>query len=186
MSRFSAIIACIFLDSAVYAGPQLGDDGLHKTDWFHDTFLDLPEDLEDAAAEGKRLVLFVEQRGCIYCTKMHNEVYVVPEIEAHLSDDFYAVQLNMFGDREVIDFDGEVLSEKQIVRKWRVMFTPTVMFYGDSVPEGENGGTGWVATMPGAFGPRMTRHMMEWVLAEGYLGDENFQKYHARMLGEGG
>lgn len=38
--------------------------------------------------------------------------------------------------------------------------------------------------MPGAFGKSTTRHMMEWVLEEGYLGDENFQKYHARKLNE--
>ena len=42
---------------------ELGDDGLHKTDWMRDTFKDLNEDLSEANAEGKRLVLMVEQRG---------------------------------------------------------------------------------------------------------------------------
>ena len=52
---------------------EVGDDGLHKTKWMQDTFKDLREDLEEANAEGKRLVLFFEQIGCIYCTKMHKE-----------------------------------------------------------------------------------------------------------------
>ena len=51
----------------------LGDDGLHKADWMRDTFKDLREDLEEANAEGKRLLVIIEQRGCIYCTKMHEE-----------------------------------------------------------------------------------------------------------------
>ena len=45
---------------------EVGDDGLHKTKWMQDTFKDLREDLEEANAEGKRLVLFFEQIGCIY------------------------------------------------------------------------------------------------------------------------
>ena len=47
---------------------EVGDDGLHKTKWMQDTFKDLREDLEEANTEGKRLVLFFEQIGCIYCT----------------------------------------------------------------------------------------------------------------------
>ena len=53
---------------------ELGDDGLHKTAWMRDTFKDLNEDLAEASGEGKRLAIIIEQRGCIYCTKMHEEV----------------------------------------------------------------------------------------------------------------
>ena len=34
------------------------------------------------------------------------------------------VQYNLYGDEEVTDLDGEVLSEKQAARKWRILFTP--------------------------------------------------------------
>ena len=90
----------------------IGDDGLHKTEWMRDTFKDLREDLAEANAEGKRLVLFFEQRGCIYCTKMHKEVFPRPEISSYIADNYFVVQLNLHGDTEVTDFDGEVLSEK--------------------------------------------------------------------------
>ena len=53
------------------AAAELGDDGLHKTAWMRDTFKDLRDDLAEANAEGKRLMVLIEQRGCIYCTKMH-------------------------------------------------------------------------------------------------------------------
>ncbi|WP_299832264.1 thioredoxin fold domain-containing protein, partial [uncultured Roseobacter sp.] len=76
---------------------ELGDDGLHKTDWMRDTFKDLREDLAEANDEGKRLVLMVEQRGCIYCTKMHEEVFPRPDIASYIAENFFVVQVNLHG-----------------------------------------------------------------------------------------
>ena len=74
ISRIGAAVAAAVLAWPL-AAAELGDDGLHKTAWMRDTFKDLREDLEEANAEDKRLMLMFEQRGCIYCTKMHEEVY---------------------------------------------------------------------------------------------------------------
>ena len=52
------------------AAAELGDDGLYKAAWMRETFKDLSEDLAEANAEGKRLMVLIEQRGCIYCKKM--------------------------------------------------------------------------------------------------------------------
>lgn len=49
---------------------EVGEDGLHVQPWFHDSFLDLNEDLAEAHASGKRLVVFWEQRGCPYCKRL--------------------------------------------------------------------------------------------------------------------
>ena len=179
MTRIFATFAALAFAGQVFAA-EIGDDGLHKADWMRDTFKDLSEDLEEATAEGKRLLVMIEQRGCIYCTKMHEEVFVRPEIEELLTDDYFVVQINMFGNVEVTDFDGETLPEKDMVRKWGAMFTPTMMFFpeeaGDATAALEA-----VATMPGAFGASTTFDLLTWVRDEGYEGDEPFQKYHARM-----
>lgn len=164
----------------------LGDDGLHKTDWMRDTFKDLREDLEEANAEGKRLLIIIEQRGCIYCTKMHEEVFPMPEIDAALNDQFFVIQINMFGDVEVTDFDGTTLPEKDMVRRWNALFTPTMMFFPQEVPEDVTATQAAVAVMPGAFGRWTTLNLLNWITAEGYLGDESFQKYHARIIQEQG
>ena len=68
---------------------EVGDDGLHKTKWMQDTFKDLREDLEEANTEGKRLVLFFEQIGCIYCTKMHKEVFSKENISNYIENNFF-------------------------------------------------------------------------------------------------
>ena len=189
MTRLPSLLAAM-LGAVLTALPALaekGPDGLHVEPWIHDTFLDLREDFETAHAEGKRLVVMIEQRGCIYCDKMHEEVFAEPDIAARLDDDFYAVRINLHGDLEVTDLDGEVLSEKEAVRKWGALFTPTAYYLPAELPA-EGGPLPAVAAVavPGAFGAWTTRNMMDWVLAEGYAGAEDFQRFHARRLKEEG
>ncbi|MBK0329102.1 thioredoxin family protein [Rhodobacteraceae bacterium F11138] len=165
---------------------EVGDDGLHKTPWMRDTFKDLREDLAEANAEGKRMVLFFEQRGCIYCSKMHNEVFPDPDLTRLIEDEFFVVQLNLHGDTEVTDFDGEVLSEKNMARKWNILFTPTLLFLPETVPADQTAPEAAVAVMPGAFAVGTTTDMFTWVVEKRYAldGDEDFQRYHARRIQE--
>lgn len=165
---------------------ELGDDGLHKADWMRDTFKDLNEDLAEANAEGKRLVLMVEQRGCIYCAKMHEEVFPRENVAGYIRENFFVVQINLHGDTEITDFDGEVLSEKQAARKWGLLFTPSILFLPEEVEEGLSAQTASVALMPGAFGAGTTLDMFTWVNEKRYALDteEDFQRYHARRIQE--
>ncbi|MGR3563714.1 MAG: thioredoxin family protein [Heliomarina sp.] len=185
MKHLLAATLALLLISPAHA-VEMGDDGLHKTDWMRDTFKDLREDLAEANEEGKRLVLFFEQRGCIYCTKMHTEVFPRPEIDSYIRKNYFVVQLNLHGDTEVTDFDGEAMSEKDMARRWNVMFTPTIMFMPEEVPEGETAAQAAVAVMPGAFGPGTTIDMFTWVNEKRYELDdgEDFQRYHARRVKE--
>ena len=184
MRKILALVALLLTTPAIAA--TLGDDGLHKTDWMRDTFKDLREDLAEANAEGKRLAIIFEQRGCIYCTKMHEEIFPIPEIDAYISDNYFFVQMNLFGDVEVTDFDGETLPEKDMAQKWGILFTPTMLFLPEEVPEGQTAPQAAVANMPGAFGKHTTLNMLTWIVEHGYDGDEGFQKYHARRLEETG
>jgi len=165
---------------------EVGDDGLHKTPWMQDTFKDLREDLEEANAEGKRLVLFFEQIGCIYCTKMHKEVFSKEKVSNYIDDNFFVVQLNLHGDIEVTDFDGDVLPEKDIARKWGILFTPSILFLPPAVEGDMSAQQAAVAMMPGAFSAGTTLDLFTWVREERYLLDngEDFQRYHARMVNE--
>ena len=94
--------------------------------------------------------------------------------------------MNLWGDREVTDLDGEAMSEKKIARRWGVTFTPTIMFLPDSADglDDKKASEAAVATMPGAFGKITFLSMFEWVKAKGYESDEHFQKYVMRKLEE--
>ena len=183
MSRLFTLISALLMATQIVAA-EIGDDGLHKTPWMRDTFKDLGEDLAEATAEGKRLMIMVEQRGCIYCKKMHEEVFVVPEIAAYIEENYFVVQINMFGDVEVTDFDGTTLPEKDMVKRWGALFTPSIYFFPEEVGGDKIATQAAVAHMPGAFGRWTTFNMLNWVVEEGYAGDEPFQKYHARKFAE--
>lgn len=187
MKRMIATLVFLFCGAILpAAAAEVGDDGLHKADWMRETFLDLREDLAEADAEGKRMALMIEQRGCIYCKKMHEEVYPQPEISGYIAENFFVVQLNLHGDREVTDFDGETRPEKDMLRKWGVLFTPTVLFLPEEVPEGATAQQAAVAMMPGAFMKGTTLDMYTWVNEKRYAmeGEEDFQRYHARRIQE--
>ncbi|MFY0311724.1 SoxW family protein [Leisingera sp. D0M16] len=186
MLRSIAKVLMAVVLAAPLAAAELGDDGLHKTSWMRDTFKDLREDLEEANGEGKRLALIFEQRGCVYCTKMHEEIFPRPEISQYIEDNFFVVQLNLYGDVEVTDFDGEALAEKDMARKWGVLFTPTILFLPEEVAEDVSAPEAAVAMMPGAFGAGTTLDMFTWVNEKRYAIDngEDFQRYHARRIQE--
>lgn len=159
--------------------PEMGDDSLHKQAWFQDTFLDLNEDLAEAKSQGKHLVIIWEQRGCPYCKKTHEINFRIPRIADYVKDNFFVLQLNMWGDREVTDFDGEVLSEKDFARKNRVLFTPTFQFFADN-PEEAVGKPAWRAEihrMPGFFWPFHFYFQFRYVKENGYIEQPSFQRW---------
>ena len=173
-----SVMAVLVLTSALaYAAtaaasgeePPRSDDGLYTQPWFKATsFLDLSEDLAEAKASGKLLAILWEQRGCPYCREMHRVNFQIPEIVSYIRDNFAVLQLNLWGDREVTDFDGEAVSEKRLARKQRVSFTPTIVFVDDTGEE--------VFRMPGYFKPFHFLGMFEYVRAKGY-DKEPFQRW---------
>ena len=96
MKRLLFIFVMLLLVAPLQAA-EMGDDGLHKAAWMRETFKDLAEDLEEANSEGKRLAVIIEQQNCMYCKKMHETVFSDPDIFSYLMDNFFVVQINMFG-----------------------------------------------------------------------------------------
>jgi thioredoxin-related protein len=184
MRRLLALATALALALPLSAA-ELGDDGLHKPDWLRDTFKDLSEDLAEANAEGKRLLVIVEQRGCIYCSEMHEKVFPDPKVDALIRESFFVVQMNLFGDVEVTDFDGTTLPEKDMAVRWGVMFTPTMLFLPEEVAEGQTAAQAAVVSMPGAFGVGTTEALLTWVRDHGYENGEHFQKYLADRVNAG-
>ena len=183
--RIFTLILAIVIATPIWAA-ELGDDGLHKAAWMRNTFKDVAEDLQEANSEGKRMLILFEQRGCIYCTQMHEEVFPDPAIFQYIKDNYFVVQMNLFGDEEVTDFDGTVLSEKKMASRWGVVFTPTMLFMPETVEPGKTTGQSAVMVMPGAFHKGTTLDLLNFVVEKGYEGDEHFQKYVARIIAERG
>jgi thioredoxin-related protein len=107
----------------------LTDDGLYRQPWFLESFLELADDLEAATQNGRRFAIIWELRGCPYCKDTHLVNFAKPEIAEFVKQRFDVLQLNIIGAREVTDFDGEKITEKQLAQKYGVRFTPTFQFF---------------------------------------------------------
>ena len=159
--------------------PVIGEDGLYQQKWFHGSFLDLKEDLIEAKSANKRFVVFWEQKGCPYCKRTHEVNLRIPRIVKYISENFVVVHLNIWGDKEVTDFDGEVTTEKKLAEKWAVRFTPTIQFFPENPMDisKQNGRDGEVMRIPGYFKPFHFYFLFKYVKAKGYKIEPNFQRW---------
>jgi thioredoxin-related protein len=158
--------------------PILTDDGLHKQPWFLESFLDLADDLDAAAKEGKRFVVMWELKGCPYCKETHFVNFGQPRISDYVKANFEVLQLNFIGSRKVTDFDGQQLSEKEMAAKYGVRFTPTLQFFGESAAalKGLSPQKREVARAPGYLRPDDFLAMFRYVREKAY-DSKSFRDY---------
>src|SRR5687767_13603264 len=130
--RAMAGLAALGLAGPARAEAILTDDGLYRQPWFLESFLELADDLSAAGNSNKRFAVIWELRGCPYCKQTHMVNFARPEIERFIRERFDILQLNIVGSREVTDFDGAKLAEKELARKYGVRFTPTLQFFPES------------------------------------------------------
>ena len=155
---------------------EVGDNGLHVQRWFMETFLELASDKQEVEGAGKHLAVFFEQRGCPYCREMHTVNLERPEISDFIKTNFGVIQLDLFGSREVTDFDGEAMEERELARRWFVNFTPTIVFFPKGDVEQKRGPEVEVIRMPGYFKPFHFLTMFEYVHEEAFSRID-FQRY---------
>ena len=107
--------------------------GYHtKPAWFKESFLDIREDLEEAAGESRRVMLYFYQDGCPYCEKLLKDNFGNRGIAGKTQQHFDVIAINMWGDREVTGVDGELTTEKDFARNLEVQYTPTLLFLDES------------------------------------------------------
>ena len=114
------------------AEPILTDDGIYKQPWFLESFLELAEDLDEAQKAGKRFAVMWELKGCPYCKETHFVNFARDDISNYIKGNFVVLQLSIIGSRKVTDFDGQVMSEKELAAKYGVRFTPTFQFFDEN------------------------------------------------------
>ena len=156
------------------SGPELGSDMTNPgyvphPEWFKQSFLDLNEDIEEAFAEGRHLMLYFYQDGCPYCKMFIENDLGQYDIAEYAQQNFDIVAINIFGALEVTDVDGEALAESKYAMKTKVMFTPTLLVYG------EDGSV--VFRMNGYYPPPRFRAVMRFI-AERRYADERFVEYY--------
>lgn len=99
--------------------------------FFNQSFGDFPEELARAREEGKKgILLFFEMDECPFCHRMKQTVLNQPRVQDFYRERFLSFVVDVGGDLEIIDFNGEHMSEKDFAFKQnRVRATPVFQFY---------------------------------------------------------
>ncbi len=111
---------------------ELVNPGYHEPpDWFKNSFLDIREDIQEAADQERRVMLYFYQDGCPYCKKFLETNFSQHDIVQKTRRYFDVIPINIWGDREVTGLDGKQSPEKQFAADLKVMFTPTLLLLNE-------------------------------------------------------
>ncbi len=135
------------------------------TPFFDTTFGDFTEELELAEEEGKKgILIFFEMDECPFCHRMKTTVLNQPDVVEYFKKHFRIFQVDIEGDIEMTDFDGNVTTQKDFAfKQHRVRATPVIAFFDLS-------------------GQRMTRYTgatsskEEFLLLGEYVVDEHYKQ----------
>jgi len=101
-------------------------------DWFKESFLELEDDVAEAAADNRQVMVIFHQDGCPYCNAFVERNLAQKDIEKTLRENFDVIAINMWGDREVAHIDGNLYTEKTFAAALEIQFTPTILFLDKS------------------------------------------------------
>ena len=101
-----------------------------QPDWFKVSFLDLYEDIDEAAEADRRVMIYFYQDGCPYCKKLLEDNFGQRDISDKTRRHFDVVTINIWGDREVTVGD-RVMKEKDFAAALKVQYTPTLVFFNE-------------------------------------------------------
>jgi thioredoxin-related protein len=136
--------------------------------WFKDSFLEFEEDVSEATGAGRRVMIYFHQEGCPYCARLVNENFNDPEIESYIRTNFDGININLWGDREVVSVAGRNFTEKTFASALKVQFTPTLIFLDES---------GKVALRLNGYYPAETFRSALRFVAEKREKNSNFDEY---------
>ncbi|MCW8928638.1 MAG: thioredoxin fold domain-containing protein [Gammaproteobacteria bacterium] len=141
-------------------GVILGGKISEHPDWFKESFLDITEDLEEAAESNKHVMLFFHMNGCPYCYKMAEENIKNAPYTDFIKANFDVISLNVQGDREVVFDEETTLTEKELSEKLKIIYTPAVIFFDKNNEV--------VARVNGYRGVEQFKHVLDYVQQGAY------------------
>jgi thioredoxin-related protein len=121
VGRLCAYALCLICAAQTWA--------LDAIPFARNSFLDLKQDALQAQQANRTLMLMLEQEGCVYCIEMRRVNFSDREIAEYVASNFDLVQLDIWGNRDLVDFTGETMSEKTYARKRNIQLTPMTLFF---------------------------------------------------------
>lgn len=170
MSTFSKMLFLNAVFLLFCLSPAMAASDPH-TDFFHDSFGDLKEELDQARDENKQgVMLFFEMDDCPFCHRMKKSVLSKADVQSYFREHFRLLTIDIEGDIELTDFNGEATTQKDFAfQQHRVRATPVIAFFD---LEGTK-----VAKYTGATGTPEEFMLLGKYVAEGHYKNMPFTKF---------
>jgi thioredoxin-related protein len=141
------------------------------THFFNETFGNFQEELDAAKEQGKKgIMLFFEMDECPFCHRMKKTVMNRSDVQAYFRERFLIFPVDIEGDLEVTDFQGNPTTQKEFAfKQFRVRATPVIAFFD---LEGK-----LVQKFTGATANEQEFLWLGEFVAEGHFKEGNFSKY---------
>lgn len=124
----TVIISLLTLVASLQVNAQVRDPNEY---FFNHTLGDLTEELEIAREENKKgIIIMFEDDDCPFCARMKKTVLNQSEVQDYYRKNFHILTIDVQGDVEITDFDGNSVSMKDFsFKQHRVRATPVFGFF---------------------------------------------------------
>jgi len=141
--------------------------------WFKQSFLEIADDVDEASASGKHVILFFQLNGCPYCDRMLTESFEAEPMTHYVREHFDVISINVRGDREIAFNEEITVTEKELSGILKVSGTPAILFLD------ENNKT--VVRVNGYRAPERFRLILEYVATDSYRSTSLADYLDARL-----
>jgi len=126
-------IIALFANATSYAKEEVTITKTEIKDYtlfFDESLNDLQEESETAKEENKKgILLMFEMDECPFCKRMKKTVLNRTEVQDYFREHFRILSIDIEGDLELIDFDGQETTQKEFsLKQFRVRATPVFQF----------------------------------------------------------
>lgn len=128
--------------------------------WFKESFLEIADDVDEAAEAGKHVLLFFQLNDCPYCDRMLEEGFETEPLTSYIRQHFDTIAVNVRGDREIAFNEDISVTEKELSEILKVAATPAILFLNEDNKT--------VVRVNGYRAPERFRQILEFVASKSY------------------
>lgn len=130
---------------------------------------DFRAELGKAREKDKLLLVYFWKRGDAYCELFEEKILSRPKLRESIRSGYRLVELDAFGDGEIIWVDGESGPGRQVASRLEITDVPTVLFIGEGGEE--------LFRMPGVWDKTTHFEAATHYVGEGHYKESSFQEY---------
>ena len=146
---------------AVERGTVTGGVAHQAPGWFKDSFLEIADDVSEAAAQDRHVILFFQLNDCPYCYRMLTECFQEESMKSLIQEDFDVIAINVRGDREIALNEELSMTEKELSSYLNIMATPSILFLNKQNEK--------IARVDGYRSPQRFKNILQYVSSKSYL-----------------